>query len=77
MPTDNEPNGQYDMNGANECSDSRTQLPPIGKTTIAWDRNIDGLRASMVQQKENVDKLLGALGDLIDRIPPQLVKNRR
>jgi hypothetical protein len=35
------------------------------------DRNIGGLRASMVQQKENVDKLLGALRDLIDRIPPE------
>lgn len=35
------------------------------------DRNIEGLRASMVQQKENVDKLLGALRELIDRIPPE------
>lgn len=35
------------------------------------DRNIDGLRASLVEQKQNVDKLLGALRDLIDRIPPE------
>lgn len=35
------------------------------------DRNIEGLRGSMVQQKENVDKLLGALRELIDRIPPE------
>ncbi len=35
------------------------------------DRNIEGLRASMVAQKENVDKLLAALRDLIDRIPPE------
>jgi predicted nucleic acid-binding Zn-ribbon protein len=35
------------------------------------DRNIDALRASMVQQKENVDKLLSALRQLIDRIPPE------
>lgn len=35
------------------------------------DRNIEGLRVSMVQQKENVDKLLGALRELIDRIPPE------
>ena len=35
------------------------------------DRNIEGLRASMVQQKENVDKLLVALRELIDRIPPE------
>jgi hypothetical protein len=38
------------------------------------DRNIEGLRASMVAQKENVDKLLGALRDLIDRIPPQSLR---
>ena len=35
------------------------------------DRNIEGLRASMVQQKENVDKLLSALRELIGRIPPE------
>ena len=35
------------------------------------DRNIEGLRQSMVAQKENVDKLLGALRELIDRIPPE------
>ncbi|HZS53143.1 MAG TPA: hypothetical protein VFA65_01970 [Bryobacteraceae bacterium] len=38
------------------------------------DRNIEGLRASMLQQKENVDKLLAALRDLIDRIPPENLK---
>jgi hypothetical protein len=38
------------------------------------DRNIDGLHKSMVQQKENVDKLLGALRELIDRIPPENLK---
>ena len=35
------------------------------------DRNIAGLHASMVAQKDNVDKLLLALRDLIDRIPPE------
>lgn len=35
------------------------------------DRNIKGLHASMVAQKENVDKLLVALRELIDRIPPE------
>ena len=38
------------------------------------DRNIEGLRASMVEQKENVDKLLAALRELIDRIPPENLK---
>jgi hypothetical protein len=34
-------------------------------------RNIEGLHASMKAQKENVDKLLGVLRELIDRIPPE------
>lgn len=34
-------------------------------------RNIEGLRASMVQQKENVDKLLSELREPINRIPPE------
>ena len=35
------------------------------------NRNIEGLHASMKAQKENVDKLLGALRESIDRIPPE------
>jgi uncharacterized coiled-coil protein SlyX len=35
------------------------------------NRNIEGLHASMTAQKENVDKLLAALRELIDRIPPE------
>jgi len=35
------------------------------------DRNITALHTSMLAQKENVDKLLGALRELIDRIPPE------
>jgi hypothetical protein len=35
------------------------------------DRNLDRLHASILAQKENIDKLLGALRDLIARIPPQ------
>ena len=35
------------------------------------DRNIERLHAGLIEQKENVDKLLVALRDLIDRIPPQ------
>ena len=65
----NEPNGQYDW---------RERMQRLEDSIAAnWedharlDRNIEGLRASMVQQKENVDKLLGALRELIDRIPPQ------
>jgi len=34
-------------------------------------RNIEHLHASMTAQKENVDKLLIALRELIDRIPPE------
>jgi predicted nucleic acid-binding Zn-ribbon protein len=39
------------------------------------ERNIDKLRGSMVEQKENVDKLLSALRELIDRIPPENLRN--
>jgi hypothetical protein len=35
------------------------------------NRNIEGLHTSMTAQKDNVDKLLGALRELIDRIPPE------
>ena len=34
------------------------------------DRNIRALHASLIEQKENVDKLLIALRELIDRIQP-------
>jgi hypothetical protein len=35
------------------------------------NRKIAGLHTSMTAQKDNVDKLLGALRELIDRIPPE------
>ena len=35
------------------------------------DRNIATLHASMVEQKKNVDNLVGAIRELIDRIPPE------
>ena len=35
------------------------------------ERNIENLRAGLVEQKHNIDKLLLALRDLIDRIPPE------
>jgi hypothetical protein len=38
------------------------------------DRNITALHATTMQQKENIDKLLGGLRDLIDRIPPERLR---
>lgn len=35
------------------------------------DRNIKNLHESILAQRENIDKLLLALRDLIDRIPPE------
>lgn len=35
------------------------------------DRNIAALHATVTAQKENIDKLLGGLRELIDRLPPQ------
>ncbi|MGI8959807.1 MAG: hypothetical protein ACR2IV_08625 [Bryobacteraceae bacterium] len=39
------------------------------------NRNIEGLHASMTAQKENVDQLLIALRELIDRIPPENLRS--
>ena len=38
------------------------------------ERNIAATHASIVAQKENIDKLLGALRELIDRIPPESMR---
>lgn len=35
------------------------------------DRNISALHASAVQFKENTDKLVNAIRELLDRIPPE------
>jgi hypothetical protein len=35
------------------------------------DRDLEALRTSLVQQRENVDELLAALRDLFDRIPTE------
>jgi uncharacterized coiled-coil protein SlyX len=35
------------------------------------DQNLEALRASMVEQKTNVDNLVNAIRLLIDRIPPE------
>lgn len=35
------------------------------------DRNIERTHASILEQRRNIDKLLEALRDLIDRIPPE------
>jgi uncharacterized coiled-coil protein SlyX len=65
-------------NGPNGQNDWRERMQRLEDSIAAnWedharlDRNIEGLRASMVQQKDNVDKLVGALRELIDRIPPE------
>jgi hypothetical protein len=39
------------------------------------DRSIARLHRDMKLQKQNVDKLLSALRDLIDRIPPENLKS--
>jgi uncharacterized coiled-coil protein SlyX len=38
------------------------------------DRKLEALHESIVEQKANVDKLLVALRELIDRIPPENLK---
>lgn len=63
-----EGNGSYDWNERMRRLENTIERNWEDHARI--DRNIEGLRASMVAQKENVDKLLGALRELIDRIPP-------
>ncbi|MBV9304349.1 MAG: hypothetical protein JOY62_15130 [Acidobacteriaceae bacterium] len=65
-------NGSYDWRERMERLEQSIQKNWADHERI--DRNIEGLRQSMVQQKENVDKLLGALRDLIDRIPPESLR---
>lgn len=36
-----------------------------------WIENIERIHASILEQRQNIDKLLTALRDLIDRIPPE------
>ena len=38
------------------------------------ERNISGLHSSLVSLKENTDKLVTAIRDLIDRIPPESLR---
>ena len=64
-----EGNGTYDWNERMRRLEDAMQRNWDEHERI--ERNIDKLRASMVEQKENVDKLLGALRELIDRIPPE------
>jgi uncharacterized coiled-coil protein SlyX len=63
-----EPNGNYNW---------RERMRRIESMERNWadqdrlNRNIEGLQTSMRAQKDNVDKLLSTLRDLIDRIPPE------
>jgi predicted nucleic acid-binding Zn-ribbon protein len=67
-----EGNGNYDWNARmKRLEDS---IESNWEDHQRLDRNLEALRASMVQQKDNVDKLLGALRELIDRIPPDNLK---
>lgn len=61
-------NGSYDWNERLKRIEDSIEKNWADHERI--DRTLEALRASMVAQKENVDKLLGALRELIDRIPP-------
>lgn len=67
MPDD--PNGNYDWRERMRRIEESIDRNWAKQDRI--NRNIEGLHASMKVQKENVDKLLGALRELIGRIPPE------
>jgi predicted RNase H-like nuclease (RuvC/YqgF family) len=46
----------------------------MNRNAERMDRNIGRLHTDLVKQKENVDNLLLALRELIDRIPPENLK---
>ena len=62
-------NGDYDWRERMRRLEDSVELNWADHDRIS--RNIEHLHASMTAQKENVDKLLIALRELIDRIPPE------
>jgi predicted nucleic acid-binding Zn-ribbon protein len=64
-----EGNGNYDWN--DRMKRLEDSIAANWEDHQRLDRNIDALRASMVEQKANVDNLVSAIRGLIDRIPPE------
>lgn len=64
-----EGNGSYDWNERMKRIEDSIERNWADHDRL--DRNIAALHASMVEQKKNVDSLVGAIRDLIDRIPPE------
>jgi hypothetical protein len=64
-----EPNGNYEWRERMRRIEESMERNWADHNRI--NRNIEGLHTSMTAQKDNVDKLLGALRELIDRIPPE------
>jgi hypothetical protein len=64
-----EPSGNYEWRERMRRIEEFMERNWAGHDRI--NRNIEGLHTSMTAQKDNVDKLLGALRELIDRIPPE------
>jgi hypothetical protein len=62
-----ETNGAYDWRERMERLEAHAEQ--TDKNLDRVERNINLLHQSMQEQKTNVDKLLGALRDLTDRIP--------
>jgi hypothetical protein len=44
------------------------------KDQQGFDRDLETLRASIVEQKKNVDNLVAAIRSLIGRIPPDQLR---
>jgi hypothetical protein len=65
----NEPNGNYDWR--EEMRRNWEDHNRIWKTIEALTTDVVHLHGSLTGLKENTDKLVGAIRDLIDRIPPE------
>lgn len=65
-------NGSYDWNKHGEEHDRIWRAIDAQQQSIeTLFRNDHKLRDDLVRQKENVDNLVSAIRDLIDRIPPE------
>jgi coenzyme F420-reducing hydrogenase delta subunit len=65
-------NGTYDWNERMRRLEDMVERNWADHDRI--DRNIAGLHTSLIALKDNTDKLVTAIRELIDRIPPESLK---
>jgi len=69
MPKENDAHGEYDWRERMRRLEDHLERNWADHERI--DRNIAGLHAGLTTLKENTDKLVSAIRELIDHIPPE------